>query len=194
MAHPTWGGTNDFYPLRGPRIIPLFEFLAEFGARKGVDVGFDCGFTPCMFSPGFVNAHEDMFIHPEARGGITTVSANVSNCQSLNENLDLVEAVGMRCGPVVDILPEGDCIACFALSRYQRIPLPSAGTRTDLISEFDNGLERILPMGVHRECARCGYLAKDMCGGGCRARRAQRLRPNGSISLDSNIDHEYPRV
>ena len=56
MAHPIWGGTNDFFRLRGPRVLPVFERFAAKAARIGIHVGFDCGFTPCMFSEVFVDA------------------------------------------------------------------------------------------------------------------------------------------
>ena len=36
--------------------------MAMTGAAMGVKVGFDCGFTPCMFSREFVDAHADMFM------------------------------------------------------------------------------------------------------------------------------------
>ena len=62
IAHPIWGGTNDFFRLRGPRVIFVFERLVAMGVAMGVKVGFDCGFTPCMFSQEFVDAHADMFV------------------------------------------------------------------------------------------------------------------------------------
>jgi hypothetical protein len=197
LAHPIWGGTNDFFRLRGPRVISVIERLAVLGAKIGVNVGFDCGFTPCMFSPKFVDSHTDMFLgcNPDARPpgqGLSNCASSsyikrdatglppISSDDSVGRKTPtaLIEAVGMRCNPVVDILPEGDCIACYALSRFHRLPLPPAGTRNDLVSSFERALLPVLPVGVHRECAYCDYREKGMCGGGCRARRALRLRPN----------------
>jgi radical SAM protein with 4Fe4S-binding SPASM domain len=170
MAHPIWGGTNEFFRLRGPRVIPLLERLASTAASLGMNVGFDCGFSPCMFSREFVESHPGTFADhlADAGGGGPDT---------------LIEAVGTRCSPVVDILPEGECIACYALSRFRRLPLPSEGTRDDLATAFEAELSPALPLGVFRECAHCSYREVGWCGGGCRARRAQRLRPDPSTPL-----------
>ena len=208
IAHPIWGGTNDFFRFRGPRVISVFERLVADGAAMGINVGFDCGFTPCMFSQEFVDAHADMFM-PSAPGpgAPTTLGRFTKRCidpsgvgydtagfqaaksdgsvdQAQKAIATRIEAVGVRCSPVVDILPEGDCIACYALSRFRRFPLPSKGSRDDLVPFFDAELSQVLPAGVHRECIQCDYREKDMCSGGCRARRALRLRPNALIPLD----------
>jgi hypothetical protein len=208
IAHPIWGGANDFFRLRGPRVISVFERLVADGAAMGINVGFDCGFTPCMFSKEFVDAHADMFM-PSAPGpgAPTTLGRFTKRCidpsgvgydtaglQAANSDGSVepaqkapatrMKAVGVRCSPVVDILPEGDCIACYALSRFRRLPLPAKGHHNDLVSFFDAELSPVLPAGVHRECPQCDYQEKDMCSGGCRARRALRLRPNALIPLD----------
>ena len=59
------------------------------------------------------------------------------------------------------------------------------GIRNDLVPLFDSELSAALPMGVYRECTLCAYREKDICSGGCRARRALRLRPNALIALQS---------
>jgi len=207
IAHPIWGGTNDFFRLRGRRVISIFERLVTTGAEMGVEIGFDCGFTPCMFSREFVDAHRDIFAlagtdsgAPDAVGLAAKQCTATSDAGNYAVGLQSfasegsagrtamppaqIEAVGVRCSPVVDILPEGDCIACYALSRFRRFPLPSEGTRSDLVSLFDDELSPVLPAGVYRECVQCDYRDKGMCSGGCRARRAMRLRPNPLISLD----------
>jgi len=171
MAHPNWGGTNESFRLRGPRTIPILERLASSAARLGMDVSFDCGFTPCMFSPDFVDAHFEIFADRPADGG--------------DGRGTLTEAVGSRCSPVVDILPTGECIACYALSQFHRLPLPSGAgeTRDELVAAFEARLAAALPMGVFRECDHCSYRETGLCGGGCRARRAQRLRPDSASLL-----------
>jgi hypothetical protein len=208
IAHPIWGGTNDFFRFRGPRVISVFERLVTIGADIGVNVCFDCGFTPCMFSQEFVDAHADMFVDsltgpgaPAAQSGFTNRCTGTSDDaydaaaleadnsgssvdQGQNVPATRIKAIGVRCNPVVDILPEGDCIACYALSRFRRFPLPPEGSRDDLVSLFDGELSPVLPAGVYRECVQCSYREKGICGGGCRARRALRLRPSALIPLD----------
>jgi radical SAM protein with 4Fe4S-binding SPASM domain len=196
ITHPIWGGTNDFFKLRGPRIISVLERLVAIGAEVGVAVGFDCGFTPCMFSQEFVDAHSDLFAptfngpgDPGACDGEYDASGarneDPAGCadQTSKSPAIPVKAIGMRCRTVLDILPEGDCIACYALSRFRRFPLPSAGGYTDLVSSFDSELSPMLPAGIHRECLLCDYREKKLCDGGCRARRALRLRPNALTPL-----------
>ena len=169
-AHPAWGGGNGFLRLRPLQPVSLFERLVAMGAEVGVEIGFDCGFTPCMFSSSFVDSHADLFMPPKA---------NRDDVQTEG----LVESVGVRCNPVVDILPEGECIACYALSRAFRLPL--CGNRDELVAAFNRELEPMLPVGIYRDCAHCNYRKTGMCNGGCRARRAQRLRPDPLVALDT---------
>lgn len=186
LAHPIWGADNEYFKLRGPRHIPLLERLVAIGTEKGIKFEFDCGLTPCMFSPEFVDSRPDMFVHNDAgHGAADTLAAVADNSGAQSP----VEAIGVRCTPVVDILPEGDCIACYALSRFRRLPLSSAGKRQDLVSSFDHELTPALPVGIYRECAQCSYRAAGMCNGGCRARRARRLRPNALALLDPEPAH-----
>jgi hypothetical protein len=209
IAHPIWGGTNDFFRQRGPREIPVLEALVSMGAKLEVNVGFDCGFTPCMFSLEFVDAHSEIFLPgitdpgtpvgsgestPNRTGmpGSKHAPANIPSCptgESAGRDrgaTDIrMEAIGVRCHPVVDVLPEGDCIACYALSRFRRVPLPTVGVYGDVVSSLENELVPVLPLGVHRECAHCGYRTNGLCSGGCRARRAFRLRPDASVPLCS---------
>jgi len=186
LAHPIWGADNECFQLRGPRHIPLLERLVAIGTEMGIRVGFDCGFTPCMFSPEFVDSQADMFMRNDVGHGAADRLAAAADDSGLQSP---VEAIGVRCTPVVDILPEGDCIACFALSRFCRLPLSSEGKRDDLVSSLEYELASALPVGVYRECARCGYRAEGMCSGGCRARRARRLRPNSLALLDPEPAH-----
>jgi radical SAM protein with 4Fe4S-binding SPASM domain len=184
IAHPIWGGGNSFFRLGGPGMVPVFEQFWEQGNKLDIHVGFDCGFTPCMFSQEFVYANAGLFrqfrddmdlrrhrsADPAGRAGSASVVHD--------------EAVGMRCSPVIDILPDGNCIPCYALSRFSRTPLPSLGDRNEIVNFFDSELSLVLPAGAHRECTQCDYRQNEMCGGGCRARSAMRLRPDDSIYLD----------
>lgn len=182
MAHPIWGGVNDCFRLRSPQVFPVFEKLVALGAAMRMDVGFDCGFTPCMFSRGFVDAHPELFARNNT-GQERSIGDGVpfgTDSEQLRASQD---AVGVRCNPVVDVMPEGDCIACYALSRFDRFPLPDGGTCNDVASSFERKLVPVLPAGIYRGCLHCGYRTQGMCGGGCRARRAQRLRPSADNLL-----------
>ncbi len=150
VAHPSWDGANSSLRPQSARVFggALETFIVR-AEQAGVEVDFDCGFTPCMFSSRFMEEH-------------ASLSANI----------------GLRCNPVIDILPEGAVIACYALSRARRLPLTDEATRDELVAMFDRELERLLPAGVCRDCAFCEYRSTGRCSGGCRARRALRLRPD----------------
>jgi MoaA/NifB/PqqE/SkfB family radical SAM enzyme len=215
IANPIWGATNDFFRLRGPRPIPVFEQLFAMGAEMGIDIGFDCGFTPCMFSQAFVSEHIDLFTqnptqpdiqnasakrleHPEGTGDARKDDSAVTPADSVGAAnadkktlLNRMDPIGMRCGPVVDILPDGDCISCYALSRFLRLPLPSDGSHSELVSCFNRALSSALPLGIFRDCFLCPYREQGVCNGGCRARKALRLRPNPLITLGLEPKKEH---
>jgi MoaA/NifB/PqqE/SkfB family radical SAM enzyme len=150
ISHPIWGGRNRSLRSREVRSVGrVLEPFVGMAEEVGVEVDLDCGFTPCMFSREFLGAHPL-----------------------------LAESVGTRCNSIVDILPEGDAIACYALSRFMRLPMTDGVTREELVSVFDRELDRVLPAGSYSDCARCGYRLEGRCGGGCRARKALRLRPD----------------
>ncbi len=171
IAQPILGGANVFFPFRHPRPIRLLESFFLAARQVGIQVGFDCGFTPCMFSRPFVEEHAALFAAP---GHHAPPAYPVPGPE---ESREVIGAVGIRCGPVVDILPEGDAIPCYALSRTCRLPIPEQGDQSDWSAAFDRELSAILPAGCFRACASCEYRVRQMCSGGCRARRAARLRP-----------------
>jgi hypothetical protein len=187
IAHPIWGASNEYFRIRGPRTIPLLERIVTEAGQRMVAVDFDCGFTPCMFSREFVEGHPELFTHPVPGPPAANRTPDLNDGSSGHDRPGhsiAAEAVGMRCAPIVDILPEGDCIACYALSRFRRFPLPANGGRDDLVDAFNQQLLPVLPLGLHRECAFCDHREKGVCGGGCRARRALRLRPDAATALD----------
>lgn len=155
VAHPVWGGTNVSLRPQTARLLgrTLEAFLCA-AETVGVKVAFDCGFTPCMFSRSFLEAHPDLF-----------------------------ETIGLRCNAIVDVLPEGEVIACYALSRAWRLPLTDIDTRDSLAAVLDGEMGSLLPWGAYRDCAFCEYMSKGLCVGGCRARRAVRARPDVSRLL-----------
>ena len=177
ITQPIWGGRNESFELRSPGPIPLLERLVETGEANGVAVDFDCGFTPCMFSPRFVEAHPDLFAPRDRSSEPSAIRGR---------------PIGMRCGAVLDVLPEGDCIACYALSRFRRLALPPKGVCTDVVSSFARELSSFLPVGIYPECLKCDYREKNLCGGGCRARRALQLGPDALARLGSEPGDSTP--
>ena len=154
LAHPDWGGSNASFPLRRPRPVAALERLVSGASRRGVQVRSDCGLTPCLFPEGFLADHPGLLArarHP-------------------------ADPTGRSCTPTIDVLPDGDCIACYALSTVVRLPLPPAGDRAALVARFDTALAQRTPAGVFPACLACSHRERAQCDGGCRARRAHRLR------------------
>lgn len=142
VAHPIAGGANVSVPTGELRAVGAsIEAFVTRAEVRGVSVGFDCGITPCMFSEEFTAMHPDV-----------------------------IESVGLRCGPIVDVLPEGDTIACYALASLARLRLDGCMTRGELIAAFAEALGDGLP-GIFEECVECAHRAAGRCTGGCRARR-----------------------
>lgn len=174
LTHPTLGGSNAWLRIPNPRVVGLLEGLYAAAAQAGIHIGFDCGFTPCMFSESFVRENRDLFSAPPT-GDLDRRAAPVEGGGSPARPQRA--SIG-RCSSVIDVLPDGTCIACYALSRVLRIPLPERADRKDLLHTFETKLTSMVPSGVFRACGRCRYLENGMCDGGCRARRAMRLRPD----------------
>ncbi len=153
VAHPVLGGHNRSADTGDLAAIgaTIERFVAVAGAA-GVTVGFDCGLTPCMFSESFAAAHPEV-----------------------------VEAVGTRCAPIVDILPEGVAIACYALADVVRIPLGVTATRQGLTATFEEHLDRLAPAArTYELCETCAHRAAGRCNGGCRARQGRRFRASAA--------------
>ena len=153
VAHPVLGGHNKSAHAGDLEAIgATIERFATTAEAVGVTVGFDCGLTPCMFSEGFATAHPDV-----------------------------IETVGTHCGPIVDILPEGDAIACYALADAVRIPLGETATRQGLIATLEEHLDRLVPAaGTYEMCAACAHRTAGRCNGGCRARQGLRARESAA--------------
>lgn len=160
IAHPIWGGTNASLRSQSTRVLggTLEAFIGR-AEQAGVEIDLDCGFTPCMFSRRFIEEHAA-----------------------------LAQSIGSRCNPILDILPEGAVIACYALSRVRRLPLTNTSMRDELLARFDQELSRMLPTGAHRDCVFCEYRSNGLCRGGCRARRALRLRPDDLRLLHADAE------
>ena len=158
LAHPILGASNRSLRLQSlPILRGVLEGFVRHAETLGIEIGLDCGFTPCMFSTEF-----------------------------MQERPAFSKSIGPRCNSIIDILPEGDVIACYALSRLRRIALTDECTRSQLLSAFDRDIEPLIPDGMGRDCITCDYRTSGRCTGGCRARRALRLRPDALQILTNN--------
>jgi radical SAM protein with 4Fe4S-binding SPASM domain len=148
LAHPMAEGGNRFldprhYRAVGRRVADFFEAARE----AGVEASFDCGFVPCMFPRGFL----------EAMG---TAAGDI----------------GTQCSPVLDILPDGKVVPCYPLAALAREPLPDGETADALRARFTERFSSYRRLGVFRECTVCEVRENGGCNGGCLAASMQRLR------------------
>ncbi len=149
LAHPRIDGTNEALHPRFYRIVG--RRLSEFAQRArdwGVQLEFDCGFVPCMFPPD---------------GPVTDMSAAAD--------------IGLRCSPILDLLPDGRFISCFPLAGLHQELLTETETAADLRARFSARLAGRRRLGVFPECSACETRAAERCNGGCLAASLQRLRP-----------------
>ncbi|MDP3000837.1 MAG: radical SAM protein [Bryobacterales bacterium] len=156
LAHPKATGSNRYLHPRQYRAVGerLVEFAAE--ARKaGVAIAWDCGFVPCMFPPGSLEA--------------------------LGED---AEGLGVRCSPIPDVLADGDVVSCYPLAGLYRERLSSYDAGS-LRQAFSARFSSLRPLSIFRECANCAVRREGGCVGGCLAASMQRLRAgdHGAVTI-----------
>lgn len=148
LAHPIEGGANAF--LHAKDYPAVGRRVAEFAfkARDAhVHIEFDCGWVPCMFPEGVM---DELGITPDQ--------------------------VGLRCNPILDILPGRNVISCYPLAQVARETLPSGNDSRWLSERFGQLLDSYRPMMLYRKCATCDWLARGECTGGCIAGSMRRMQ------------------
>lgn len=148
IAHPIFRGENQFLHPRHYREVG--RRVAEFAERAQaaeIHLEFDCGWVPCMF--------------PE--GALSKLNLGPND-------------VGLRCNPIVDILPGGDAISCFALANHAALPTRAFENVGAIRARFTELQERDRPLTVFRECNDCAWRARAECSGGCLSGSLRRLR------------------
>lgn len=154
LAHPIAGGMNSHLH---PRDYPAVgRQVADFAFRAqdaGVHLEFDCGWVPCMFPDG---ALESLGITPHQ--------------------------IGLRCNPIIDILPGLQTISCYPLASVAKAPLPVTEDGPWLADHYTTALESHRPLMLYRHCTSCDWLARGECVGGCIAGSMKRLRSANSLT------------
>lgn len=148
LAHPVVDGNNTY--LRPSEYSVVGRRVAEFAVSArdaSVQIEFDCGWVPCAFPP-------DML----ATLGLTP------------------QQVGMRCNPILDVLPHNQTICCYPLASLAREPLPLDKDGAWLAARFTQRLASYRSLTLFRHCSSCGWYQRGECVGGCIAGSMQRLR------------------
>lgn len=148
IAHPTLDGSNAYlHPRHYPEVgRRVTEFALEARERR-VQIDFDCGWVPCMFPPGALAA------------------------------LGLAPAeLGLRCGPMLDLLPDGRVIPCYPLAAFGSELLARHRDADGLRAQFFSQPGASRSWTLQRECETCGWREQGECAGGCLAASLRRLR------------------
>ena len=152
LAHPCVSEKNEF--LHAQYYAKAGQSVAAFAKRAngvGVALDFDCGFVPCMFSDDSM----------EALGGSAA-------------------EIGVRCNPILDILPNGRVVSCYPLAGVYSVPLPFDLDASRLRAQFQEKMSHYRTLGVFRECSVCALRKTGECVGGCLAAAMRRLRHGSS--------------
>jgi radical SAM protein with 4Fe4S-binding SPASM domain len=148
LAHPSVGGANAYlHPRHYPEVG---RRVAAFGRRardRGVALEFDCGWVPCMFPPG-----------------------------ALDELAKTKNDVGLRCNPILDLLPDGQVISCYPLAAHASEPLTVVADAQSLRRQFTERQQQDRQVMLYRECDTCDWRARGECTGGCLAASLRRVR------------------
>jgi len=131
------------------RLAPTLLSLAEACDANDIQLGFDCGFVFCMFTPTELGRL--------AHAGVQFRSS---------------------CGPAVDVGTDLSTWSCFPLSTFgQGRLLTEFDDMDSLTRHFREELEPLFRAGTLPECAGCRHRKRERCTGGCAAHVYRSLNP-----------------
>jgi hypothetical protein len=89
------------------------------------------------------------------------------------------DQVGRRCGPVLDLLPDGRIVACYPLAAHASRRLAADSEVAELRAFFRQAQETDRRFGLSRKCEGCAWRERGECVGGCLSLSLRRLRRRG---------------
>lgn len=152
VAHPTIDGSNEYlHPRHYPEVGRRVTLLGLRAAQRNVELDFDCGWVPCMFPDGALRAL--------GKGS---------------------EEVGLRCNPILDLLPDGRAISCYPLASHAVAEVDMFDDAAALRARFASGQRSDRVLMLYKKCSDCDWRARGECTGGCLAGSMRRLRSAAS--------------
>jgi hypothetical protein len=147
IAAPLAEQASEFIPVSDyPQTTPLIMALAERCDAHNIHIGFDCGFTLCMFTP-------------EHLGLLQTWGADFK----------------ATCGPVVDVGVDLTAWACFPLATLcKSVSIDEFRDSRELSKHFEEYFESLYSTGALPECIDCKHLKRKRCNGACAAHTYRR--------------------
>jgi radical SAM protein with 4Fe4S-binding SPASM domain len=153
ISHSVLSRNNTFlHPKEYRKIGYNIALFKQETGEKGIALGFDCGFVPCMFPEKYF----DLLAEELKKAG---------NC----------------CHPIIDLLTDGSFIACYPLNNFQKIKIQDQMLAGELIKAFDESLLPYKGIGIYPYCSTCP-LFNIRCNGGCMSYRIQRYSNNHVIA------------
>jgi hypothetical protein len=148
LAHPIAGALSEYLQARHyPAVGRRVAAFFRCAREAAVEIEFDCGWVPCMFPAGFL---EEFGITPEQ--------------------------VGLRCNPIVDLLPGRKAISCYPLATLASEPVTADHDENELAERLAQRVAPYRPMKLYKHCDTCEWHAQGECLGGCIAGAMTRLR------------------
>ena len=148
IAHPILEGSNSYlHPRHYPEVGKRVAKFGRAALKLGVRISFDCGWVPCMFEEGALDA------------------LNIPDGE-----------VGLRCNPILDILPDGNVISCYPLASHESVDLESFDDAASLREHFRTRQNDDRSFMLYKKCTTCDWRARGECTGGCLAGSMRRLR------------------
>ena len=148
LAHPTLNGSNSYlHPRHYPEVGRRVTEFGLLAQEHGVRLDFDCGWVPCMFPDGALAA--------------------------LGKTSD---EVGLRCNPILDLLPDGQVISCYPLATHETAALGPDRDAQGMRVHFSRRQEPDRRFMLYRECESCSWRERGECTGGCLSASLGRLR------------------
>lgn len=142
LAHPILSGQNECLDWRHvPQVADRILEAARLADSLDVILGFDCGFTLCMFR----DRYQDLI---ERR-------INYRCC----------------CQPVLDLTPDGTMWYCLALWGHEdRMAIDDCPDLDTFRERFENRFSVIRSAGFLEDCPTCKFHRTGHCSGGCLSR------------------------
>ena len=149
LAHPSIGTKHGDY-LPPKEYAGVGRTIARFlrlAKMNRITVKFDCGFVPCMFQNGDIEILEERHFQ-----------------------------TGLRCNPILDILPNGRIISCYPLHSQYSILLTDDLDAAKARLIFEQKLSELNSIGIYKHCTICEAKGAGTCTGGCAAHKFLRIR------------------
>ncbi len=150
VAQPLAEHDSEFIAVEDyPRLAPTLMALAEACDSRDITIGFDCGFTLCMFTPEQIGRLQ------------------LAGCR-----------FKASCGPAVDVGTDLSVWACFPLSTFARgAALDDFGSLAEIVDHFAEEYDRLYWTGVLPQCIDCRHRRRRQCPGGCAAHVYRSFNP-----------------